>query len=209
MPGCSSPPIPKTRFPAGSRSPTVVVTSCAPSTASRRLRLRTPSIFGRSRCSSTLRVLGDLVYEICDTSLAYRRFAQKLFNETEPGFGKGTTPLVKIVETSVIQTANGSTKQITYQIEKWIPRPDAFAESIRLRDEAAGKQPAGAASTGDAYTKARGAEQPQLRRPWRLRSAASSTMRSRSDGLITLPFWQGGPPMIDPRARKLSRRRLR
>ena len=126
------------------------------------------------------RVLGDLVYEICDTSLAYRRFAQKLFNETEPGFGKGTIPLVKIVETPVIQTANGSSAQITYQIEKWIPRPDAFAEAIRVRDEAASKQPAGAASTGNAYAKASGAEQPAT-----VPAVASSFSRELDD---EIPF---------------------
>ena len=126
------------------------------------------------------RALGDLVYEISDTSFAFRRFAQKLFNETEPGFGKGTIPFIKIVETPVLETMKGPTTQIIFAIEKWIPRPDVFIEAIRQRDEAAGKQPAGVASPGNAYAKATGAEQPAT-----VPAVASSPSRDLDD---EIPF---------------------
>jgi len=78
--------------------------------------------------------LGDTIFRICDVSMAYLRFAQELFNQCEPHFGRGQIPFVKITGTPVHKTRNGASTNIVFEVEKWIDRPVAFNEAIASRD---------------------------------------------------------------------------
>ena len=99
--------------------------------------------------------MGDSVYSICDTSKAYLTFAQQLYNQSEKkGFGKGTIPLIRIVDAVPTKMAKGWSAKLLFEIEEWIPRPDCFLEAIRRRDAAAAIKPD--RSAGNSYAEATG-----------------------------------------------------
>ena len=95
--------------------------------------------------------------------------------------------------------AHSRIAQRFYRAARELPQTDRLTQSLPL---------AGLPASREATPMPR-EPAPSSRQLWRLRSAASSTMRSGSEGLITLPFWQGCAPMIDLLARKLNRWTLR
>jgi hypothetical protein len=129
-------------------------------------------------------VMGDHVFHICDTSAAYLRFAEQLFNRCEPEFGKGTIPMIRIVDAKPRDTTKGPTADLSFEIKEWIPRPDAFIDAIRQRDEAASKQAASNGPQVNAYAVASGAEQPATA------AGASSFGRSLDDEIPFIFEWR-------------------
>lgn len=94
-------------------------------------------------------------HEMCASTASHLSFCQRLYNECEPNFGKGTVPVVKITEAELIQVGKGKSRELHFEITKWIPRPAAFTEALAKLKAAAGGAPGksagGAPDAGDDF----------------------------------------------------------
>ena len=70
----------------------------------------------------------DQVYEFCANATACTRFAEMLFNATEKQHGKGQVPLVQITGAKAIKIGKGNTKEVQFQVTKWVDRPAKLEE---------------------------------------------------------------------------------
>lgn len=75
------------------------------------------------------KVLGEDVYEFSANATASTRFIQDLYNACEAEFGKGKVPLVKITGSKPIKIGKGTTREILWEVAKWIDRPVILAEA--------------------------------------------------------------------------------
>jgi hypothetical protein len=75
------------------------------------------------------KLLGDEVHEWTSNQVGCTRFIESLYNSTEQAgaFGTGNVPLVKITGSTVLKIGKGSTREITYEVVKYVPRPAAMA----------------------------------------------------------------------------------
>ena len=69
-------------------------------------------------------------FEMCSSTGAHLSFCERLYNETEPNFGKGDVPIVKITEAEPIKVGKGKSRELHFEIVKWIPRPAAIVEAL-------------------------------------------------------------------------------
>ena len=69
-------------------------------------------------------------HEMCSSTGAHLSFCERLYNEAEPNFGKGNVPIVKITEAEPIKIGKGKSRELHFEIIKWIPRPAAFVEAL-------------------------------------------------------------------------------
>ena len=69
-------------------------------------------------------------FEMCASTAAHLSFCERLYNEAEPQFGKGTVPIVKITEAKETKIGKGKSREIRFEITKWVPRPAAFTEAL-------------------------------------------------------------------------------
>jgi hypothetical protein len=91
------------------------------------------------------------VFEMCSSTGAHMSFCERLYNEAEPNFDKGTVPIVKITEAEPIQIGRGKSRELRFTIVKWIARPPEFTIALAKLKAAAGGAPdksAGAAADG-------------------------------------------------------------
>ena len=72
-------------------------------------------------------------FEMCASTAAHLSFCERLYNEAEPQFNKGTVPIVKIIEAKETKIGKGKSREIRFEITKWVPRPAAFTEALKLR----------------------------------------------------------------------------
>jgi hypothetical protein len=79
-------------------------------------------------------------HEMCSSTGAHMSFCERLYNEAEPNFGKGNMPIVKITEAEPVKVGKGKSRELHFEIVKWVPRPAAITEALaKLR--AAGNVP--------------------------------------------------------------------
>jgi hypothetical protein len=69
-------------------------------------------------------------HEMCSSTGAHLSFCERLFNEAEPHFGKGDVPIVKITEAEPIKVGKGKSRELKFEIVKWVPRPAAIVEAL-------------------------------------------------------------------------------
>ncbi len=69
-------------------------------------------------------------FEMCASTGAHLSFCERLYNEAEPNFGKGNVPIVKITEAEPIKVGKGKSRELHFEIVKWIPRPAAIVEAL-------------------------------------------------------------------------------
>ena len=69
-------------------------------------------------------------HEMCSSTGAHMSFCERLYNEAEPHFGKGNVPIVKITEAEPIKVGKGKSRELHFEIVKWIPRPAAIVEAL-------------------------------------------------------------------------------
>jgi hypothetical protein len=69
-------------------------------------------------------------HEMCASTGAFLSFAERLYNEAEPNFGKGNVPIVKITEAEAVKIGKGKSRELHFEIVKWVPRPAAFTEAL-------------------------------------------------------------------------------
>jgi hypothetical protein len=89
-------------------------------------------------------------FEMCASTAAHLSFAERLYNEAESGFGKGSVPIVKITASESIQIGKGKSRELHFEITKWVPRPAAIAEALaklKAANATPGKNASGAANT--------------------------------------------------------------
>ena len=68
-------------------------------------------------------------------------FCERFYNESEPNFGKGDVPIVKITEAEPIKVGKGKSRELHFEIVKWIPRPAAITEALAKLKAAADAAP--------------------------------------------------------------------
>jgi hypothetical protein len=88
-------------------------------------------------------------HEMCSSTGAHLSFCERLFNEAEPHFGKGDVPIVKITEAEPIKVGKGKSRELKFEIVKWVPRPAAIVEAL-AKLKAANASPNKSANTSDA-----------------------------------------------------------
>jgi hypothetical protein len=77
-------------------------------------------------------------FEMCSNTGAFLSFAERLFNECEPKFGEGNSPIVKIIEATPIKVGKGKSREIKFEIVKMVPRPQAIVDALtKLKDAGA------------------------------------------------------------------------
>jgi hypothetical protein len=77
------------------------------------------------------RLLGSSeAHEMCASTHAHMSFCERLYNECEPQFGKGNVPIVKITEAEPIKVGKGKSRELKFEIVKWVPRPAAMTEAL-------------------------------------------------------------------------------
>jgi hypothetical protein len=86
---------------------------------------------------------------MCSSTGAHLSFCERLFNEAEPHFGKGDVPIVKITEAEPIKVGKGKSRELKFEIVKWVPRPAAIVEAL-AKLKAANASPNKSANTSDA-----------------------------------------------------------
>jgi hypothetical protein len=89
-------------------------------------------------------------FEMCSSTGAHLSFCERLYNETEPNFGKGDVPIVKITAAESIQVGKGKSRELHFEIVKWVARPAAFTEALaklKAANATPGKNASGAANT--------------------------------------------------------------
>ena len=69
-------------------------------------------------------------HEMCASTGAHLSFCERLYNEAERNFGKGNVPVVKITEAEPIKVGKGKSRELHFEIVKWIPRPAAIVEAL-------------------------------------------------------------------------------
>jgi hypothetical protein len=69
-------------------------------------------------------------FEMCASTAAHLSFCERLYNEAEPNFGKGNVPIVKITEAEPIKVGKGKSRELHFEIVKWVPRPAAINEAL-------------------------------------------------------------------------------
>jgi hypothetical protein len=69
-------------------------------------------------------------HEMCSSTSAHLSFCERLYNEAEPQFGKGDVPIVKITEAEPIKVGKGKSRELHFEIVKWVPRPAAIVEAL-------------------------------------------------------------------------------
>ena len=69
-------------------------------------------------------------HEMCASTGAHLSFCERLYNEAEPQFGKGNVPIVRITEAEPIKVGKGKSRELKFEIVKWIPRPAAITEAL-------------------------------------------------------------------------------
>ena len=69
-------------------------------------------------------------HEMCSSTGAHMSFCERLFNEAEPNFGKGNVPIVKITEAEAIKIGKGKSRELKFEIVKWVPRPAEIVEAL-------------------------------------------------------------------------------
>jgi hypothetical protein len=69
-------------------------------------------------------------HEMCASTGAHLSFCERLYNEAEPNFGKGSVPIVKITEAEPIKVGKGKSRELKFEIVKWISRPAAITEAL-------------------------------------------------------------------------------
>ena len=67
---------------------------------------------------------------MCSSTAAHLSFCERLYNEAEPQFGKGNTPIVKITDSEAIKVGKGKSRELKFEIIKWVPRPAAILEAL-------------------------------------------------------------------------------
>jgi hypothetical protein len=67
---------------------------------------------------------------MCSNTGAVLSFAERLFNEAEPKFGNGEVPIVKITGAEKITIGRGKSREVSFEIPKWVPRPQAFVDAL-------------------------------------------------------------------------------
>jgi hypothetical protein len=81
--------------------------------------LYAPKLFGSSEA-----------HEMCSSTGAHLSFCERLYNEAEPRFGEGNVPIVKITEAKEIKIGKGKSRELKFEIVKWVPRPAAMIEAL-------------------------------------------------------------------------------
>jgi hypothetical protein len=76
-------------------------------------------------------------HEMCSSTGAHMSFCERLYNEAEPQFGKSNVPIVKITEAEPIKVGKGKSRELKFEIVKWVPRPTAITEALAKLREAA------------------------------------------------------------------------
>jgi hypothetical protein len=89
-------------------------------------------------------------FEMCSNTGAHLSFCERLFNECEPKFGEGNSPIVKIVDATPIKIGKGKSREIVFEIVKWVPRPQAFSDALIKLKAAAPNKDAPASGGGSA-----------------------------------------------------------
>jgi hypothetical protein len=87
-------------------------------------------------------------FEMCSSTGAHLSFCERLYNEAEPKFGEGNVPIVKITEAEPIKIGKGKSRELHFEIVKWVPRPDAFVEALAKLKAASNGSPNKAAAGG-------------------------------------------------------------
>jgi hypothetical protein len=93
-------------------------------------------------------------HEMCASTGAHMSFCERVYNEAEPQFGKGNVPIVKITEAEPIKVGKGKSRELHFEIVKWIPRPTAIVEALaKLKSvgDTTSKPAASAAAGGDDF----------------------------------------------------------
>jgi hypothetical protein len=88
-------------------------------------------------------------HEMCASTGAHLSFCERLYNEAEPNFGKGEVPLVKLTGAEPIKVGKGKSRELHFEITRWIERPAAITEALAKLKEAnatPGKAASGAAA---------------------------------------------------------------
>ncbi len=71
----------------------------------------------------------DQVYELCSNQKAMLTFVAAVFERAEGQFGSGKVPLVKITGSKPIKIGKGKSRDIHFEIVKYVDRPEAFDEA--------------------------------------------------------------------------------
>jgi hypothetical protein len=69
-------------------------------------------------------------HEMCSSTGAHQSFCERLYNEAEPNFGKGNVPIVRITDAEPIKVGKGKSRELKFEIVKWVPRPAAIVEAL-------------------------------------------------------------------------------
>jgi hypothetical protein len=69
-------------------------------------------------------------FEMCASTAAHLSFCERLYNEAEPNFGKGNVPIVRITDAEPIKVGKGKSRELKFEIVKWVPRPAAIVEAL-------------------------------------------------------------------------------
>jgi hypothetical protein len=88
-------------------------------------------------------------HEMCSSTGAHLSFCERLYNEGEPKFGEGNVPIVKITEAEPIKIGKGKSRELKFEIVKWVPRPAAIIEAL-AKLKAANASPDKSAATNGA-----------------------------------------------------------
>jgi hypothetical protein len=96
------------------------------------------------------KLFGDeSVRELCSSQVGILEFIKKLYNDAESEFGKGKVPAVKIGDATKIKIGKGNSRIPTFDIVKWVDRPDELDAGASVPSPAAETVPSAAASDDD------------------------------------------------------------
>ena len=108
---------------------------------------------GFSILISAPKLLGSAeAFEMCSATGAHLSFCERLFNECEPHFGENAVPIVRITEAVAVSVGRGESRELHFEIVKYIPRPAAFTEALaklRAADNATANKEAPAGNGAD------------------------------------------------------------
>lgn len=88
-------------------------------------------------------------HEMCSSTGAHMSFCERLYNECEPQFGRNEVPIVRITEAQPIKVGKGKSRELKFEIVKWVPRPVAMVEAL-AKLQAANATPSAMNSAADA-----------------------------------------------------------
>jgi hypothetical protein len=69
-------------------------------------------------------------HDMCASTGAHLSFCERLYNECEQNFGKGDVPIVRITDAEAIKVGKGKSRDLKFEIVKWVPRPAAMIEAL-------------------------------------------------------------------------------